>query len=170
MQSGFEKFQHKFCRPAEGKALIVGSKVYGNKLDRRALYPDAVGVDQFEGEGVDLIADMENPPDLGKFAHVDCCSVLEHVKHPWKMAQAIEDLLLPGGSLLVLVPFIWRVHAYPDDYWRMTPSALDVLFPSVEWKVKKFVTEYRMVKRIPKREPGKWMQRAEVAAFGIKCG
>jgi hypothetical protein len=33
--------------------------VYGNKLDRRKLYRDAIGVDQFDGEGVDIVADME---------------------------------------------------------------------------------------------------------------
>lgn len=168
--TGFERFQSEFVRPSHGRALVVGSKVYGNKLDRRTLYPDAVGVDQFDGEGVDIVADLEHPQDLGQFAHVDCCSVLEHVQRPWKMAETIDKAMAHRASILILVPFVWRVHAYPDDYWRMTPAALDVLFPNIVWSAKRFVLEDRMCALIPRLNAGgKWLGRSEVAAFGYKC-
>lgn len=167
--TGFDDFQRKFVRPQKGRALVVGSKCYGNKLDRRKLYADAIGVDQFAGEGVDIVADMEQPQDLGRFAHVDCCSVLEHVQRPWKMAETIDRALEPGGSILILAPFAWRIHAYPDDYWRLTPSALDVLFPNVVWTAKRFILEDRMCTLIPRLKPGKWLARSEIAGFGYKC-
>lgn len=168
---GFELFQRKFCKPADGPALVVGSKIYGGKLDRRTLYENAEGVDLFEGEGVDRVVDMERQDaELGQYAHIDCCSVLEHVKRPWLMAETIERVLRPGGTLLVLVPFVWRVHAYPDDYWRMTPNALDVIFPSIHWTAKSYIVSDQIRKRVPSLKPGKWLGRAEVAAFGVKCG
>jgi hypothetical protein len=39
----------------------------------------------------------------------------------------------PGATIFVTVPFCWRIHGYPSDYWRMTPEALKVLFPSITW-------------------------------------
>jgi hypothetical protein len=86
------------------------------------------------------------------------------------MAETIDALMDSGSSILVLVPFTWRVHAYPDDYWRMTPSALDVLFPLVEWEARCFVLEDGMCEVIPRmNHNGKWLMRSEIAAFGRKC-
>ena len=84
----------RFCwrhPPRNGRTLVVGSKVYGKKQDRRELYRKAVGVDLFEGDGVDFVHDMETPlpESVGTFAHVDCVSVLEHVRRPWLMAANI---------------------------------------------------------------------------------
>jgi SAM-dependent methyltransferase len=159
--------------PRSGRTLVVGSKVYGKKQDRRQLYRKAIGVDLFEGEGVDFVHDLEAPlpESAGKFKHVDCVSVLEHVKRPWLMAANIEDALVEGGTLLVCVPFIWRVHAYPDDYWRMTASALEVLFPNIQWQARKYLVEGQARNLVRgKRDPeGRWMARAELAAMGVKC-
>ena len=166
----------RFCwlyPPRNGRTLVVGSKVYGKKQDRRELYRKAVGVDLFEGDGVDFVHDMETPlpESVGTFAHVDCVSVLEHVRRPWLMAANIEAALIEGGTLLVCVPFVWRVHAYPDDYWRMTASALEVLFPNIQWQARKYLVEGKPRNLVRgKRDPyGQWMARAELAAAGIKC-
>ena len=83
-----------------------------------------------EGEGVDLVLDLEEslPEGLGTFAHVECMSVLEHSKRPWLLAANPEQLMEPGATIFVSVPFIWRFHGYPSDYFRLTPEALPVLF------------------------------------------
>jgi SAM-dependent methyltransferase len=159
--------------PRDGRTLVVGSKVYGNKLDRRRLYADAIGLDLFEGEGVDVVHDLEQPlpAALGHFDHVDCVSVLEHVRRPWLLAQNIEAALVEGGTLLVCVPFCWRVHAYPSDYWRMTAEALEVLFPNVEWISRKYLVNGRQRKVVPGKldTGGQWMARAEMVGAGMKC-
>lgn len=158
--------------PKEGRTLVVGSKVYGGKQDRRALYADAVGVDLFEGEGVDVVADLEQPqPGLGMFDHIDLCSVLEHVRRPWLMADVLQSLMNPGASILVTVPFIWRIHAYPSDFWRMTPEALEILFPGVTWLDRAFLVGSKILPKVPSREgqDHPWMARAETAAFGVRC-
>lgn len=168
-------FEQAHVRPKEGRTLIVGSRVYREKPDRRRRYPDAIGVDMQEGEGVDLVLDLEEklPADIGTFAHVECQSVLEHSRRPWLMAANIERLLKPGGTLYVTVPFVWRVHAYPDDYWRMTPAGLQSLFPLVDWETMAFGYGDQVgsvEKKLPtiKRMGIPYFGRTETLGFGIR--
>lgn len=128
------EFERCHVRPAPGRALIVGSKVYPGRVDRRPQHDDALGVDMEPGEGVDLVADLEERADFGPFAHVECLSVLEHSRRPWLLAHNLEEMLLAGGTLFVAAPFAWREHAYPDDYWRFTRSGLAQLFPRIKWE------------------------------------
>ena len=167
-----ERFSRKWL-PRPQRALVVGAKCYGSKPDRRKLYAQAIGVDLFDGEGVDLVHDLEAPlpESVGKFDFVDCVSTLEHVRRPWVLAENIERALEPGGSLLISVPFAWRVHAYPNDLWRMTTEALPVLFPSIEWRSLKYSANGRLCKLVPRKadNDGRWIGRAEVIGAGIKC-
>ena len=32
------------------------------------------------------------------------------------------------------VPWVWRFHAYPDDYWRFSWRGIQVLFPGFDWE------------------------------------
>jgi hypothetical protein len=36
-----------------------------------------------------------------------------------------------NGVLYVSVPFSWKFHAYPSDYWRFTPEGIRILFPKI---------------------------------------
>ena len=141
-QAVVERFEKAHVNPTPGRTLIVGSYVVENKADRRKLYPDAIGIDMREGPGVDRAIDLEEPlpRDLGQFAHIDCMSVLEHSRRPWLMAQNIERLLEPGGSLYITAPFVWRVHAYPDDYFRFTVNGVKSLFTEIEWSAAAFAS------------------------------
>lgn len=155
----------------KGRTLVIGSRLYDN-FDRRSLYRDVIGLDMLAGPGVDVVHDMENPlpESLGKFDHIDLCSVMEHCKRPWKMAWAVEKALKKDGTLIVCVPFVWRVHSYPGDYWRMTINAFDVLFPSLDWIAKGYIVggELRKLVKGLNHEDGTYMQRAEAVALGRK--
>lgn len=156
-----------------GRTLVVGSKVYGEKLDRRSVYPNAIGMDLFEGEGVDVVHNLESPvpEELGKFDHVDCCSVLEHCERPWLMCQNIEAALVEGGTLLLQVPFVWRVHNYPGDYWRFTTESFRILFPAIEWIKTGYLMndEFRKATKSMNRGNKRFLQRSEAIGFGVKC-
>lgn len=130
-----EDFERLYVRPKAGRALIVGSRLYPTKrVDRRELYSDSIGVDMQEGDGVDVLMDLTKFVDgFGPFAHIDCLSVFEHCTEPKAMAKNICRLLEPHGTLFVCVPFVWRVHGYPDDYWRFSVSGVKQLFPSINW-------------------------------------
>jgi SAM-dependent methyltransferase len=121
-----------------GPVLEVGSKDYGSTVSFRDLYGgEYVGLDLEAGKGVDVVADLSaglGGLSEGHFALVICCSVLEHTATPWIVAQNLTRLLRPGGLLYISVPWVWRYHAYPDDYFRFSPRAVEALFPQLAWK------------------------------------
>ena len=121
-----------------GPILEVGSRDYGSTENWREVYAgnEYTGIDMSEGKGVDRVVDLvEGTGGLpeGHFALLICCSVLEHVRRPWVMAENMTRLLRPGGSLYVAVPWVWRYHPYPDDYFRFSWRGIMELFPRIAW-------------------------------------
>lgn len=122
----------------EGPILEIGSKDYGSTYSIRKENPDVeyMGVDLEAGPNVDMVLDIETQSeylDQEYFGLILCCSVMEHTKRPWVMAEKIQNLLKPGGQLFLSVPWVWRYHMYPDDYWRFSPTSLPLLFPDLNW-------------------------------------
>lgn len=116
------------------RVLEVGSG-HSHSRKVRALTKEGchIGLDVQHGEFVEVVHDLTDPLDIEPFNVVLCCSVLEHCSKPWRMAENIEKLLLPGGLLIVSAPFQWRVHSYPSDYFRFTFYGLEVLFQNIEF-------------------------------------
>jgi hypothetical protein len=171
--SVIDEFQQQF-KVAEGRTLIVGSKIHEGtgKQDRREIYRDAIGVDMEEGHGVDRVLNLEDVTEgLGEFSHIECTSVLEHSRRPWLLAANLERVLKEGGTILVMIPWVWRIHNYPSDLWRMTPEAIKSLFPSVEWIGQNYIVEGHLVQKVPtlKAMSMRWMARSELIMFGKKC-
>ncbi|MEA1952221.1 MAG: methyltransferase domain-containing protein [Planctomycetota bacterium] len=145
-----EQHVHRF----EGPFLETGSKDYGNTQDLRHLFSakttvngrskadlNYVGVDMFDGPGVDVVADLAGHFDeidaaLGgrRFGTIFCLSVLEHCENPFAMAENLVRLLRPGGKLCVSAPFAFKLHAYPDDFWRFTPAGIQKLFEPLQFR------------------------------------
>lgn len=164
-----EAFTVECVRPKVGPTLVVGSALYGKRSDRRLRYTDAIGVDMQDGPGVDRVMDLEEPlpAGFGPFAHVDCISVLEHARRPWLLAANIEALMETGGTIYLQVPFVWRVHSYPSDFWRFTVEGVRQLFPRVRW------TALRFVNGSPSAEPQRfdyggrqYYPKTQVCGFG----
>lgn len=123
---------------SEGPVLEVGSKDYGSTSSFRDHYRGVryVGVDMEWGTNVDLIVDLTKGHEgLGQdeFALAICCSVLEHVRRPWVFAENLAEVIRPGGALYMSVPWVWRYHPYPDDYFRFSWRGVMELFPGFEW-------------------------------------
>ena len=59
-----------------------------------------------------------------------CTEVLEHIQNPAAFLGRIDRCLRPGGRLVLTVPFAARWHFIPYDYWRYTPSSLNMLLAS----------------------------------------
>ena len=70
-----------------------------------------------------------------KFKTVICSSVLEHCAKPFKMCNNLARLLDDKGTVFISVPFSWRLHGYPSDYWRFTPDGVKMLFPEIEFDI-----------------------------------
>lgn len=169
-----DQFESLYVRPKFGPTMIVGSRVYNDKEDRRKRYPNAVGFDMQEGEGVDVVRDLELPIEIDQvfqFDHVECLSVLEHSKQPWLLAANIQRMLKPGGTIYVTVPFVWAHHGYPSDYWRMTPEGIAQLFPAIEWVASGYASnELTLGRKIKRTHLGghPYFPRTEAVAFGVR--
>jgi len=94
-----------------------------------------IGVDMNDHPNVDIQHNLDDPLDIAPVDMVIALSLLEHCEHPWLVAKTLQDILNPGGVLALCVPFAWRIHGYPYDYWRFTPRCIgEILFKGVEWK------------------------------------
>lgn len=111
-----------------GSFLVAGQE---DIADLRPIFAgqEYIGCDMRSGPGVDRVEDLAglSLPDHSARAIV-CVDTLEHV---FDVMQAIREMwrvLAPGGMMIVSAPMDFRIHAYPDDYWRLTPSCLARLF------------------------------------------
>jgi SAM-dependent methyltransferase len=84
-----------------------------------------VGCDFREGPGVDRVEDVTaiNMAD-NSAGTVICLETFEHVFEVRRAFDEVFRILRPGGVFILTSPFNFRIHGYPDDYWRISPSCL----------------------------------------------
>ena len=58
----------------------------------------------------------------GSFDAVICLNTLEHIYDSVAILHELFRVVKPGGQVHVMVPFMFRIHGHPDDYFRATPS------------------------------------------------
>jgi SAM-dependent methyltransferase len=66
-------------------------------------------------------------PD-NKFSNALCVEVLEHVSDTETFLSEIYRCLEPNGAIVLTAPWSARRHHLPNDYFRFTPEALELLF------------------------------------------
>jgi SAM-dependent methyltransferase len=104
----------------------------------RCLFPGTtyLGVDMRPGPGVDCVADVENLPYAdASFGTVIALNTFEHVKCFWRGLDEVHRVLRPDGVLFLSTPFFFRIHEYPHDYWRFTPTAYESLLEAYPSKI-----------------------------------
>jgi SAM-dependent methyltransferase len=115
-----------------GSYLVEGQHEQANL---RGVFPGRryVGCDMRAGPGVDRVEDLAglSLPD-GCAKTVLCLDTLEHVFEARRAVEEMIRLLAPGGILLLAAPMDFRVHDYPGDYWRLTPSCMARLLAPLE--------------------------------------
>lgn len=57
-----------------------------------------------------------------KYDHVISINTIEHVISPESVLSNINRLVKKDGQIMIITPFIYSIHAHPDDYIRPTPS------------------------------------------------
>lgn len=185
-----------------GPILEVGSyQVAGQEeiAELRPLFPgkEYVGLDIRPGPGVDVVADAEALPQPdASVGTVIAMNTFEHVPRFWRAFEEVHRVLRPDGVLLVTCPFYFHIHSYPNDYWRFTPEAFEVLLrgypsrilgwhgphrrPAGVWAVAfregrppitQFEFErYRMLLGRYARQPMSWARKARYRLGRLICG
>lgn len=142
---------------SDTSVLIVGSLDVNGSVRPYFDQTTIVGIDLFEGEGVDHVVDAHHLLELDsldqifgspttmynmttrKFDVVVCTEMLEHDDEFWTTLWNISVLLRPGGYFILTARGARRgvegvkhgesmwEHAYPDDYYRFMPNVVPKL-------------------------------------------
>ncbi len=79
--------------------------------------------------GLDLLGDLERLPlRSSSVDRILCMVVLEHTRNPRQVLLEFARVLKPGGSLHLVVPFLWEEHQTPNDFFRFTRYGVRSLF------------------------------------------
>ncbi len=89
---------------------------------------NVVHLDLFAYPEVDLVTDGKALPFAdASFDAVLSEAVLEHVRDPVAYTQEVARVLKPGGLARLDVAFMCPYHGYPDHYFNMTRSGLQLV-------------------------------------------
>jgi len=117
-----------------------------------------VMTDVAPGTDVDIVSDAHTmSKDLAgmKFDAIISVSVWEHLKRPWVAANELAECLKPGGFAMVMTHQTFPVHGYPDDYFRFSDMAMNVLFEDAGLVTIESGYEYPC-KIVPPKEVTRW--------------
>jgi SAM-dependent methyltransferase len=112
--------------------------------DLRPYFPGKryVGTDMREGRGVDRVLDLHDLDiETGTVGTAIMIDTLEHVEYPHRALEEVHRVLDDRGIVLMTSVMRFRIHEYPDDYWRFTPEAFRSLLKGFEFSWADFAGE-----------------------------
>jgi SAM-dependent methyltransferase len=78
-------------------------------------------LDLINHPGTDIIANAQTLPfRSNSFDCLLASEVVEHLMDPQSFIAEAHRVLVPGGKIVLTVPFMFHSHADPHDYWRLT--------------------------------------------------
>lgn len=89
-------------------------------------------------DGVEIVGDVFDPQIQSRLKDVKarsllCCNILEHIEDREAFAAVCDELLSPGGLMVVSVPQSYPYHLDPiDTLYRPQPAEIVALFPGYE--------------------------------------
>ncbi len=125
----------------QGTIIEIGSCYlpgYENSFNLRPYFNNReyLGCDIREGLGVDRIEDAQalsfGDAALGTVLMFE---ILEHLPNPQKAVAETHRVLRDDGLLAISVPFTYRLHGFPSDYWRFTASGVHQLLADFPDKI-----------------------------------
>lgn len=100
-----------------------------------------VTTDLKSGDGIDISGDVYDPATARKLRSVSprcilVCNIFEHLIDPPAFARFCANLVVPGGRVVVTVPYSYPYHLDPiDTLFRPNVSEIAGLFPDFEIEV-----------------------------------
>jgi SAM-dependent methyltransferase len=87
-----------------------------------------IGCDIRHGLGVDRIEDAHALSFTDRsIKTMLMLEILEHLPYPNKAIEEAWRVLDYDGLLVISVPFNFRLHGFPTDYWRFTASGIHLI-------------------------------------------
>lgn len=140
VRGNIKRFLRENERDVTGDVLEIGSRVVIDGawwMNNRDIgnARSWTGIDSHAGQGVDRVMNAQclEFPD-NNFDCVICSEVLEHVEEPQKVISEINRVLRPTGAAIITTLFSFPVHGFPDDYWRFTPSCMQMLMRKADFR------------------------------------
>lgn len=129
------------CFDVPGPVVEIGA-LYAPGAERlgdlRRYFPGRtyIGCDIRHGRGVDRIEDAQRLTfSDASVGAVLLFEILEHLPHPDRAIAEAHRVLTDAGVLALSVPFNYRLHGFPSDYWRFTASGIHSLLEAFDDKV-----------------------------------
>ena len=118
------EFEALATKTLSGRILDVGGGRKARYLRRLppGLHVQSVNIDPAIEPSYLVRPGARFPISDGSFDGVICFNTLEHVYDARFILDEIHRVLKPGATAHITVPFIFRMHAHPDDFFRATPS------------------------------------------------
>jgi SAM-dependent methyltransferase len=103
-----------------------------------------------------IIGDICHCPQIPDNTFDVCFSnyVFEHLKQPWLAAEECIRITKKGGLLIHLLPFSWRYHPVPVDFYRYTHDGIAYLFEK-NGSVERIISAYDISLRRKDHRGGK---------------
>ena len=123
----------------KGRVVDLGCGTSPYKKDILEITNQYIGVDwdnSMHDVNPDVVADLSNEfPFEDSFADtLISFQVLEHLPTPQLYLNECYRILKRGGTLLLSVPFQWRIHEAPYDYFRYTRYGLEYILKEAGFK------------------------------------
>ncbi len=85
---------------------------------------------------LDIRGDLAHLPlRSGSLDCILCMVVLEHTRNPREVLAEFARTLKAGGSLHLVVPFLWEEHQAPHDYLRFTRYGIRMLLEEHPYRI-----------------------------------
>lgn len=118
------EYENLETQPLAGRVLDIGG---GRNARYTSLLPNGL---QIESVNIDpsiapthlIEPGAPFPVANDSFDHAICLNTLEHIYDSAPILAEIHRALKPGGSAIITVPWMFRIHGHPDDFLRATPS------------------------------------------------
>jgi SAM-dependent methyltransferase len=86
--------------------------------------------------GLDICGDLAGIPLRNSSVDfVLCMVVLEHTRNPRDVLLEFARVLKRGGTLVMVVPFLWEEHQIPHDYFRFTRYGVRAIFEALPFRL-----------------------------------
>lgn len=127
-----DQFLEKNIKYYRGKLYDLGAGECPYKTFFLQYVSEYISVDwssSHHDTNVDIEADLNSilPIESSVADTVTSFSVMEHLHEPQVMLNEAYRILKPGGYFVLQVPWQWRIHESPYDYYRYTSYGINYL-------------------------------------------